>query len=200
MALFKCSLDPINPTALIGVNRRTTPDLSSHVLGDVVWQPQGYEPGYYLWIDHRRSYIPVEFLEHSWYFLVASNEFYFTSLEDRILFLQDNTGYWFTTNPQHPEYKAPVEAEASSSALTLNTSNLLGLLIRDPALSPFVTVCSSSSSNQGGSSSSESVSPEGQEDQLRTVAPTHTPGTPLEFRQEADVLAGVLEHILDIED
>jgi len=200
MALFKCSLDPINPTALIGVNRRTTPDLSSHVLGDVVWQPQGYEPGYYLWIDHRRSYIPVEFLEHSWYFLVASNEFYFTSLEDRILFLQDNTGYWFTTNPQHLEYEAPVEAEASTSALTLDTTNTPGPLTRDPAISPFVTAHSSSSSDQEGSSSSESASPEDQEDQSCTVAPTHIPGTHLEHQQEADILAGILEHVLDIED
>ncbi len=199
MASFKQPLDPNNPSKLAGVNRRTTPDLPSHILGDVVWQPQGYEPGYYLWIERRRSYVPVEFLEHSWFFLIASDEFYFTSSEDRIPFLQENTGYWFTTDPQHPEYEAPEEGQASTSVLTLET-NLPGPLIRDPALSPFVTGCSSSSSDQGGSSSSESVSPEDQEDQSCTVAPTHAPGTPLEFRQEADVLAGILEHVLDIED
>src|SRR6266852_6132500 len=143
---------------------------------------------------------PSQFLEHSWYFLIASDEFYFTSSKDRIPFLQENTGYWFTTDPQHSEYEAPEEGVASSSALTLDTTNVPGPLTRDPALSPFVTVRSSSSSDQGGSSSLESASPGDQEDQSRTVAPTHAPGTPLEFRQEADVLAGILEHILDIED
>src|SRR6266852_3057927 len=149
MASFRRPLDPTDPTALVAVNRRTTPDLPSHVLGHVVWQPQGYEPGYYLWITHRRQYAPVEFLDHSWFFLVASDEFYFTSSEDRIPFLEENTGYWFTTDPQHPEYEAPEE---------------------------------------------------GQADQSHTVAPTHAPGTPLKLRQEADVLAGILEHVLDIED
>ncbi len=75
-----------------------------------------------------------------------------------------------------------------------------GPLIRDPALSPFVTARFSSSSNQEGSSSSESVLPEDQEDQSYTVASTHAPDTPFEYHQEADVLAGILEHVLDIED
>src|SRR6266852_5402563 len=200
MASFRRPLDPTDPTALVAVNRRTTPDLPSHVLGHVVWQTQGYDPGYYLWITHRRQYTPVEFLDHSWFFLVASDEFYFTSSEDRIPFLEENTGYWFTTGPQHPEYEASEEGQASSSALTLDITNVPGPLTRDPAISPFVTAHSSSSSDQGGSSSSESASPGDQEDQSRTVAPTHAPGTPLEFQQEADVLAGVLEHVLDIED
>ncbi len=83
---------------------------------------------------------------------------------------------------------------------SLNTTNVPGPLTRDPAISPFVTACSSSSSDQGGSSSLESASPEDQEDQSCTVAPTHTPRTPLKFQQEADILAGVLEHILDIKE
>src|SRR5260370_14303829 len=155
MASFRRPLAPTDSTALVAVNRRPTLDLPSHVLGHVVWQPQGYEPGYYLWITNRRQYAPVEFLEHSWFFLIASDEYYFTSSEDRIPFLEENTEYWFTTDPQHPEYEAPEERVASSSALTLDTTNVPGPLTRDPALSPFLTPRSSPSSNQGGSSSSE---------------------------------------------
>jgi hypothetical protein len=149
----------------------------------------------------QNQYRAIKFVEGSWYYHFIHQDQYFISFVDQIPPYYYGTGQWRESNPQHPHY---VPAEASTSAVTLKVqTHNLPRLLEDPRLSPFVSAQTRLSPATVKSESSgeeeEDTHSEGSEGQAATVAPTRTPGTPLDPQQE-DVLSGLVQHVLDIKE
>jgi hypothetical protein len=116
---------PDNDT-FVPVPRRTTDDLPAHVKGSAEFHTQGgLNAGYYIPAQGLAvAPEPVEFLNNSWYGLVANacRTEYRTCSGLRIL--PENIfglGYWYTTDPQHPNYQAPIAMDAPSRSTSRNT-------------------------------------------------------------------------------
>jgi hypothetical protein len=116
---------PDNNT-FVPVPRHTTDDLPAHVKGSAEFHTQGgLNVGYYIPAQGLAvSPEPVEFLNNSWYGLVANTcrTKYRTCLGLQIspknIF---RLGYWHTTDPQHPDYQAPITVDVPSRSASRNT-------------------------------------------------------------------------------
>ena len=86
------------------VYRRTKDDLPLHVKGTAFWIDSPFGTGYY--IDYTTGPLPVEFVENHWYHLTHDprDDTYWTTDDKQIQPNEEGTGYWFTLEPQHPDY------------------------------------------------------------------------------------------------
>ena len=86
------------------VYRRTKDDLPPHVKGTAFWIDSPFGTGYY--VDYATGPLPVEFVENHWYHLTHDprDDTYWTTDDKRIQPNEEGTRYWFTLEPQHPDY------------------------------------------------------------------------------------------------
>jgi hypothetical protein len=86
------------------VYRRTKDDLPLHVKGTAFWIDSPFGTGYY--VDYAAGPAPVEFVENHWYHLTHDprDDTYWTTDDKQIQPNEEGTGYWFTLEPQHPDY------------------------------------------------------------------------------------------------
>jgi hypothetical protein len=87
------------------VYRRTKDDLPLHVKGKAFWIDSPFGTGYY--VDYAAGTAPVEFVENHWYHLTHNpiDDTYWTTDNKQIQPNKEGTGYWFTLEPEHPEYQ-----------------------------------------------------------------------------------------------
>jgi hypothetical protein len=115
-----------DPSEVIKATRRTEDNVPDYVKGEVLWhQDPDFLPGYYLYDYRPQEYRPVEFLDNHWHYLFHHQGSDFISLSNRIKPHTQGTGYWRTTDPEHPNYNwFELLAEPSTSTaptLTVDT-------------------------------------------------------------------------------
>jgi hypothetical protein len=94
----------------VQVTRRDKDDLPQHVKGTAKWSTRHHAtPGYYLTSD-TGSAEPIEFVNNAWYGLTFYHKEKLFTTRPSYLIAHTNKwglGYWYETDPQHPNYKAP---------------------------------------------------------------------------------------------
>jgi hypothetical protein len=90
-------------------------DLPAHIQGAAHWVPYENHLGksqYHIEIAPGVD-IPVEFINHHWYFLHWEPEGYYSMKQTWKLPIREyRTGYYYLTDPEHPEHQHPSPLEA----------------------------------------------------------------------------------------
>ena len=199
-----------NPTELLKITRRTSDDLPAHVKDLVKWRTRedGALPGYYVYDPREDRHQPVEFIDNHWHKLFVYSGTAYVSLSDRIDPFTQGTGYWKTSDPQHPHYHEHLSTLAQQAsevaqqiaqeqeetrrtrervptlAIVTGTSPLES----DAKLSPFLTPRVPSAEKSSSS-----------DDARHSTEPEREPSPELEY-QDDPVLEAQLQYGLDIQE
>jgi hypothetical protein len=104
---------------------RTSDNLPPHVKGVAKWNNKGiFSPGYYIPQEFTPTNArePVEFINNSWYTLIVQGNKILCKGSEAIP--RENTiglGYWKITDPQHPNYQAPIKVDIPSRPASRST-------------------------------------------------------------------------------
>ena len=161
-----------------------------------------------MWIKALTEYWPVEFVEDHWYFIFEVCSWYFTLPDQCINLYNWRTGYWSTTDSQHPSYNPnivptlKVQAQNLSRPLTIDPQVSSFLTIQTRVLPSFTASRELPVAQRSDSSSKPATEkPSSKQEDLRTVAHIAAPETPVNLQQqEFETLATLVEHVLNIKD